>query len=164
MPAAQDTYKALIKLRVSPAMRRLGLKGSGGPYELPHGHLWALVGFQASAYSDSGEVSFTVNVKVADKRSFASLVGSNGRRPSANSEYPQVSEWHVRLGNLMRANTGAQNLDQWWTVTPESDLAAVAEEVLAAVAAYALPEVTRRLSGEVALDPPRMPVEIEPAD
>ncbi len=164
MKTAQDAYKELIKLRVSPAMRRLGFIGSGGTYVFPHEHMWALVGLQGSVYSDPGEVSFTVNVKVSDKRNFASFVGSDRRRPSANGEYPQVREWHVRLGNLMKAETDAQNLDQWWSVTPESDLTVVAGEVLDAVTTYALPEVKRRLSGEVALDPPRMPLDREPAD
>jgi hypothetical protein len=53
---AQETYADLVKGQISPELRVLGFKGSGGRYSLPSSTCWALLSFQKSAYSDATEV------------------------------------------------------------------------------------------------------------
>ncbi len=47
-PTAQEQYRIMINGVISPALRSLGLKGSGGRYELPSVTHWALLDFQKS--------------------------------------------------------------------------------------------------------------------
>ena len=64
----QENYAALVKDRLSPAFRELGLRGSGGRYELPlRVPGWALPDLQRSAYSDKAEIRFTVNLLVVSQ-------------------------------------------------------------------------------------------------
>ena len=67
VPTAQEAFVKMMKEEIAPALRRLGFKGSGQRYELPSPTHWALLGFQKSAYSDSPEVRFTVNVTIAGR-------------------------------------------------------------------------------------------------
>ncbi len=127
---------------------------------LPSDTHWALVGFQRSAYNSADLVAFTVNVKVASKRSFAAFTGQVGEgnaepptRPSANARYPQVEEWHARLGDLVPAPPHATDLDPWGTVERGTDLQVLAGDVLSAFTDFALPEMLRRVRGEVTLEP-----------
>ncbi len=44
-----------VKDLISPALRTMGFKGSGGRYQLPSEDQWALLGFQKSTFSDALE-------------------------------------------------------------------------------------------------------------
>lgn len=50
-PTPQQVYDDLMKASFAPALRGVGLKGSGGRFELPSEKYWAQLGFQKSAYS-----------------------------------------------------------------------------------------------------------------
>ena len=69
--AAQSIYQDIVKDSLSPALRQLGFKGSGGRYSLPCAHCWAQLGFQKSVYSDAEEVQFTANLQVVNTSDWA---------------------------------------------------------------------------------------------
>ncbi|MFD8716751.1 DUF4304 domain-containing protein [Streptomyces sp. NPDC059629] len=62
VPTAQAVFASMMSTQIAPALRALGLKGSGQIFELPHPVSWALLGFQKSAYNTAGHAEFTVNV------------------------------------------------------------------------------------------------------
>jgi hypothetical protein len=122
-------------------MRAQGLTGSGGRYALASVHDWSLVGLQKSAFSDSDEVRFTVNLTHVSRVVWDRLV-SSGRvrsaRPSAGVLYGSEVEV-VRLGTLL-----GEPFDKWWTVSPATDNEAVFSEVSAALFAVGLPWLRTR--------------------
>jgi hypothetical protein len=54
----QATYRAMLRDDIAPALRALGLKGSGSRYSLPDPESWALLGFQASTVVSSGPAAW----------------------------------------------------------------------------------------------------------
>lgn len=140
---AQDTFKRMMQEAIAPALRELGFKGSGQSYTYPSETHWAQLGFQKSAYGDSGEVSFTINVSVISKRDwdqrFATRPGYSVR-PAANTGHGVG--WHERIGLLLPAWT-----DLWWSVPAGRPTTGIANEAIAAVRDYALPEMKRQIAG-----------------
>ena len=67
-PTPQQVYDDLMKGSFAPALRAVGLKGSGGRFELPSEEYWAQLGFQKSAFSDSTALKSTVNLSVIGQR------------------------------------------------------------------------------------------------
>lgn len=49
-PTPQQVYDDLMKATFAPALRGVGLKGSGGRFELPSDTYWALLGFQKDVW------------------------------------------------------------------------------------------------------------------
>jgi hypothetical protein len=129
-------YDAAIKQQVSPALRDLGLRGSGGRYHLPSESHWVLLGFQKSAYSDAAEVRFTVNLAVISRSVWeakrAELSHLN-ERPSASVIYGSWAA-HERIGRL---TPGGE--DKWWRIgdnaAPVTD---VVNDLLDDIERYAL--------------------------
>ena len=70
-PTPQQVFHDLMKETFAPALRSVGLKGSGGRFELPSERYWAQLGFQKSAYSDSAVLMFTVNLSVINREVWA---------------------------------------------------------------------------------------------
>jgi Domain of unknown function (DUF4304) len=66
-PSAQEAFKQMLRDHVAPALRTLGLKGSGAAYSIPSESHWALIGFQGSRANTSARMKFTVNCKVVRK-------------------------------------------------------------------------------------------------
>lgn len=134
---AQELYDAAIKQRVSPALRDLGFRGSGGRYHLPSESHWVLLGLQKSAYSDRAEIRFTVNLAVIPrsvweaKRSELSYLNE---RPSAGVIYGPWAA-HARIGSL---TPGGE--DKWWRIgdsaAPVTD---VVDDLLHDIERYAVP-------------------------
>jgi hypothetical protein len=62
MPTAQVVFERMLREEVAPALRELGLRGSGQRFRLPSESHWALLAFQKSQWSDADEIRFTVNV------------------------------------------------------------------------------------------------------
>ena len=135
----------MMQREIAPALRELGFKGSGQSFTLPSETHWVLLGFQKSQWGDSREVTFTVNVTVVEKRAWdderAKRPYLGGERPAPNTIYgPPV--WTDRVGFLFPAGT-----DLWWPVKAGSSTATVANEVVAAIRDYALPEIARQIEG-----------------
>lgn len=137
MTNAQDAYRRMLRDHLSPALRTLGFKGSGGRYELPSETHWLLLGFQKSAFSDSEAVRFTVNCKVVDKAAWASHVARETWLPKkpTPSDFTGGPEWLARLGELMQE----VEEDKWWVLSAEQDPSCVASEVADAIRTAAMP-------------------------
>lgn len=111
---AQETYNAMLRERIAPALRALGLHGSGRSFALPSDTHFALLGLQTSKWSDSNSVRFTINVTVVGRAIWVlwhQAAPYYGERPSANTRYsPGPREldpdtragcWQQRIGDLM---------------------------------------------------------------
>jgi len=125
---SQDIYSRLIKETVSPAMRELGLVGSGGRYSLKSESHWALIGFQKSAYSDRDEVRFTVNLLAVGREPWDQLVRDKlwvGEKPTALVSYGSPVR-QLRIGKLVDDGE-----DKWWRVYVGQDMTLIAADVLA---------------------------------
>jgi hypothetical protein len=133
----------MMREQVAPALRQLGLKGSGQAFSLPSERHWALIGFQKSAISSSASVKFTVNLQVVSQEAWLEARKANPRmpnRPSANSLWP-VEGWHDRIGLLL-----PKRGDRWWWIEPDRPTEPVAEDVVVAIRDYGLPEMKRRMA------------------
>ncbi len=124
---AQETFKAMLRDQVAPALRTIGFKGSGQVYAWPSETCWASLGFQSSTYSDRNELRFTINLSVVAKAAWAAKRETRPYlpdRPAANTRYGQPA-WEARIGRVL---PGGQ--DKWWILPAASDTTQLAEEVV----------------------------------
>ena len=141
MANAQERFKSMLREEVAPALRRLGLKGSGQAYTVPSETHWAVIGFQKFSWSDADRVEFTLNLTVARKDEWASAYAESphiGRRPK-----PNVSggpSWWTRIGTVLEADG-----DQKWVVDKRGPTDHVAGEVVATIRDHALPALRRHM-------------------
>ena len=133
----------MIKAQVAPGLRALGFKGSGRNYEFPSPYHWAVLGFQSSKWSDSDEVSFTVNLLVVSRDAWERERAQRPylpATPNANM-FPGEPVWWTRVGALMPGGE-----DTWWRVRARANTEAVAREVLRAIETYAVPAMRAQLA------------------
>jgi hypothetical protein len=133
---AQALYDALVKDTLSPALRALGFKGSGGRYSMPCSDCWALLGLQKSAYSDAADVQFTINLLVANKSAWGAARQERHQlpeRPTATTLYGEPAS-QMRIGELT-----PEGADKWWRVHSRAHTAAVGNDVVHDIREYALP-------------------------
>ena len=126
----EDAYRTLMRDLVAPALRELGFVGSGTAYRLPIPGAIALLGFQRSRWNDGDRLSFTANLTAGPEAVWEAARREHPflpERPAANTRYPG-GLWHGRLGMQMPT---AQDL--WWEVRRDTNLAALADEIIAAV-------------------------------
>jgi hypothetical protein len=143
MPTAQEAFARMVKEEIAPGLRRMGFKGSGQRYELPSETHWAMLSFQKSAFSDSDDVRFTINLKVIGREEWQRARQERsylGERPSP-SVFANVG-WESRIGRLLPGDR-----DQWWTVTADGPTEPVAREILEAVKEFAFPAMIERMTG-----------------
>lgn len=132
-----------MKQTFAPALRQAGLRGSAGRFELPSDQHWALLGFQKSAYSDSSEVRFTVNLAVIDRTVWAERAAAKphlGKRPSPGILYGDWAE-QIRIGALIPAGD-----DLWWRLVRGQDSEPVAAAALDALRDAAVPWLVSKSS------------------
>lgn len=136
-----------LREHIGPALRRLGLRGSGVSFELPDDRSWALVGLQADwRMARAGIVHFTVNLTFADKSAWAATRGAKlyyPERPSANSSYGMDAEV-IRIGELVPVAEDV--LDRWWTLRQDHPPEQTAAEVVAAIRDHGLPWLRSRIA------------------
>jgi hypothetical protein len=140
MTTAQDEYKRMLREEIAPALRRLGLKGSGGNFVLPHPDRYLLIGFQGSSSNTTEAVRFTVNLAVINRNAWEQGWQPWWGKPSATTEGPVGT--YMRLGQLM-----PEQNDVWWGLAPGTDTAALAAEVVQAVEQFGLPGLRQVRSG-----------------
>jgi Domain of unknown function (DUF4304) len=134
----------MIKTQLAPGLRSLGFKGSGRNYELPDPDYWAMLGFQASMYSDRMEVRFAINLLVVSRETWERETASRsylGAKPGANWG-PGPFAWWERLGILM-----PDGGDKWWRVKAGQNTDELARELIDAIERYGLPAMRARMSG-----------------
>ena len=141
----------MMREQVAPRLRMLGFKGSGQRFTLPSETHWALLGFQRSAWGDSNEGRFTINLTVVSKDAWeASRADRPHRGPSpAPNAFEGAPAWEVRIGML-----ASERFDSWWPVRAGEPTERVAGEVVRAVDDYALPEMRRQIAGSPDARPP----------
>jgi hypothetical protein len=140
---AQEAFAVMMREQIAPALRSLGFKGSGQSYSIPSERYWALVGFQKSGASSAGAVKFTVNLKVVPRVGWARAYDEHpwmGSKPSPNTLNVVEGGWRSRIGHLL-PNPG----DRWWWIEPDRPTEPVADEVIAAIRDFGLPEMRRRM-------------------
>ncbi|HJW50285.1 MAG TPA: DUF4304 domain-containing protein [Candidatus Limnocylindria bacterium] len=142
---------------IAPALRGLGFQGSAQSFVLRSDTHWALVGFQKSRDRYADSVKFTVNVTVVAREIWKVWREASPHlpaRPHANVSYgpgsrqldPDVRaaySWE-RIGVLMPVRN-----DYWWEIRADTDTTHVAEEVIAAIRDYAIPEIRRHTSSNL---------------
>jgi hypothetical protein len=122
----------------------MGFKGSGQGFVLPDDQHWALLGIQRSRWSDSKDLEFTIQLTVANRKTWEQLRGVHGygARPYSTRFYgPKI--WQERLGKLM-----PESDDKWWHVSPDSDINSLGAELAAAVEHYGLPAMRAEMSSK----------------
>jgi hypothetical protein len=143
----------MMRDEIAPALRRLGLKGSGQAFAIPSESHWALVGFQKSVWGDSDEVRFTINLTVVEKAAWEAerqrhpYIG--GGRPAPNVQHGRPA-WCERIGMLLPGGG-----DHWWRVPAGCSPDRVVSEVVSAIRDHALPEMRLQMDGDPRARPPR---------
>jgi hypothetical protein len=141
---AQEAFASMMRQQVAPALRDLGLKGSGQVFSIPSDRYWALIGFQKSVGSTSEAVKFTVNLQVVSRDDWAKASEAQrwrGAKPKANVRPGLPGAWGERIGALMPSGN-----DHWWWVEPDRPTEQVADEVVAALRDHGLPVMKRRMA------------------
>ena len=127
----------MLRDDVAPALRALGMTGSGQHFTLPDAQALLLLSFQRSTGSDAARTSFTVNLASLDRAECEEQRAGWWGRPTATAQLPIGR--YTRLGFLM---PGGQ--DHWWTLPAGAPTAGLAAEVVAAIERYGLPDLRRR--------------------
>ncbi len=152
--SASDVTTQLLRTRVAPALRELGLRGSGQHFRLvDDGGHHALLSVVRSQAMVPGESVFTVEVAFHEGgqawQAARAAAAWLPERPTA-SRLVVPSAWHERLGFLAEPPH-----DHWFLVQGPDDADPVADELITLVRDVALPQLTARVRGEV---PPPVPV------
>jgi hypothetical protein len=141
--SAQRAYRAMLSDQIEPALRELGLEGSGQEYQLPSDTYWALIGFQKSCKrSTRKKIVFTVNLLAASRKLWAE---KHAEDPDWYPEPPdanvlRVEFWNARLGMLL-----PKGEDRWWEVNPDRLTSPIAQDVVAAIREYGLPAMREQM-------------------
>jgi hypothetical protein len=138
---AQERFAAMLRDDVAPALRGLGLKGSGQAYTLPSETHWALIGFQKFSWSNADRVEFTLNLTVARKDEWAAAYEERphiGARPKPNVGGGPA--WSERIGGLMPDGDEVR-----WAVEVDEAVEPVVGDVVGAIRDHALPAMRERM-------------------
>lgn len=141
MTSAQDEFKRMLRGDIAPALRQLGMKGSGRNYVLPNPDHHLLVGFQGDRYNTADDVRFTVNLAVISKHDWEQGWQPWWGKPSATMQGPVGT--YLRLGLFM-----PEQDDVWWELSPGTDVAALAAEVVQAIQQFGIPGLLQVRSGD----------------
>ena len=140
---APEQFEVLLRDHVKPALKSLGFgRRRGSFYLFDHGN-WAVVNFQRSSSSTAQRIRFTVNVGVASQRLSGLAPAEWRRKPPPEWK----CDWRERLGFYRD-----EPVDTWWFLDEETDVAALAGEVLTLLVERAIPQMKTRMSDEVLRD------------
>ena len=135
----------MMREQIAPALRALGLKGSGQSYAIPHESYWALIGFQKSVFSTAATVKFTLNLTVVSREAWSRAFEAHpwiGAKPSPNVQARTADgEWHARIGQLLPSRS-----DHWWPIEHDRPTEPVAREVIEAIRDHGLPAMYQRMT------------------
>jgi hypothetical protein len=146
---ALAAYSTMLRDDISPALRALGLRGSGSRFVLPNDSTWMVIAFQKSQFNSADHVRFTVNLTIANKAAWAAAL-EEGRlplpaSPSGNTHhYSWTPERMVRLGTVMPDKS-----DRWWGVRADPSTESVAAEVTQAIRDFGIPWLLGQMSPQI---------------
>jgi len=141
METVQDEFKLLMKERIAPRLRELGLKGSGQNFNLPSESHWSLIGFQKSMFSDSQELKFTINIYVIKRKEWEKVRSERSYFPvKPNPTTKWGIGWERRIGSLL-----PEKCDHWWTMKLNGNLEYISGQVVEYIAKYVLPAMHEQM-------------------
>jgi hypothetical protein len=120
---------------LSPVLRQDGFVRHSLNFSRTAGEALQVINIQLNRYNSNESGSFTMNIGVYFER-IAKLLPGTFPMP-ANPKEPNCIV-RTRVGTLMPNAT-----DFWWTVTPQTDVTALAKEVGTAYSKYAIPWLAR---------------------
>ena len=149
----QQAYAEMIKTRISPMLRSLGFKGSGGSYRIVGTDSIAALGFQKSVHSTRDEALFTINLLVTHKE--ARRLWDEARQENLLDQWrgygdvvliPVDVGWHWRLNEL-----DPHRIPAWWSLRASTDVDELVGEVISTVRDVGLPAMKREMVREYEL-------------
>jgi hypothetical protein len=151
---AQETYRALLRDFVGPALRRIGYKGPSGQYQRAVGDYRVSIRFRKSRWSTKDRVDYGLLVGVTEPAT-AELYGQANAEAWAQGrehEMAPAGAWHSSFpGNL------GPSRNHWISLRPSDDLSSHADQLLSDLAQYVFPEIERQL--QLPLSTPTPPSE-----
>jgi len=142
---APDIFKSVLKNHWAPALRELGLKGSGRIFVVPDERDWAMLGFQSSTASNAEWVKFTINLLVVGKDAWEEARERSSylsAKPSPNTLGPH--RYAQRIGYL------THGADHWWRLYASEDSESLVAEVSGALRDVAVPKLRQEMSDQTA--------------
>jgi hypothetical protein len=160
-PTAQEHFRAILRDRVAPALRRLGLKGSGQAYTLPDDDHFAQIAIRKNWHSTAEVIEYSLDFSVVRRAAWADLFADQprrGTRPPTPSEYVGVEgAWQASIDRL-----SPDDREFWWAVTAQDDPDAVATRIVDAIRDYGLPAMRSAIAGRAEED--GYPGTVRPSD
>ncbi|HEU0239171.1 MAG TPA: ankyrin repeat domain-containing protein [Micromonosporaceae bacterium] len=146
-PSAQDGYRAMMRQRVAPEMKRLGFIRSGRTFTLPDTNYLVALSIQGSYANSFMSKRFTANLSVLSRAALAEHEERSGRSIDRFNPDSQHVAWHwrYRLGEISRYGR-----DHWWELWAGFPFDDVATAFLDAVANFAVPAMRNRMEIESA--------------
>ena len=153
MNGIQRAYAEMIKTRISPMLRSLGFKGSGGNYRIVEIDSIAVLGFQRSVNSSQDEALFTIDLSVSHEE--ARRLWDEARQENLLDQWrgygdvvliPVDVSWHWRLNEL-----DPQRIPAWWSLRASTDVGELVGKVISAVRDVGLPAMKREMAREYEL-------------
>ncbi|MDO8145640.1 MULTISPECIES: DUF4304 domain-containing protein [unclassified Isoptericola] len=143
MVTAQERFRVVVRERVAPALRSMGMRGSGQTFTLPSETCWAQLGIQRSAFSDREQILFTANLSVVNRVVWARSVAERpnlGAKPTPNTFSMSPERFQERIGRT------AGGGDYWWRLSADGhDEDATCDHFLTTIEAYGVPALKREV-------------------
>ncbi|MCK0116481.1 DUF4304 domain-containing protein [Isoptericola sp. S6320L] len=143
MITAQERFRVVVRDRLAPALRSMGLRGSGQIYTLPSETCWAQLGIQRSAFSDREKIMFTVNLSVVSRAVWVRTVEERpnlGAKPTPNT----ASLYPGRFRERIRRTAGGGGY--WWNLSADGhDEDATCSDFLETIEMFGVPTLRREV-------------------
>lgn len=120
----------VIKLGIAPMLKQHGFRKRGRNFHRLVGEMYQAVNIQSTRLNSGSRGRFTVNLGVYCERVNAIADPSMVKQPPTEV----ICTVRARIGTLMPRQD-----DKWWTVSPQTDMRALAGRVAKHVEEYGLP-------------------------
>ncbi|WP_084011164.1 DUF4304 domain-containing protein [Pseudofrankia sp. DC12] len=140
----------MLRDRVAPELRAVGLSGSGQVFRLKSTSHHVILSFQRSRLAPPGEVHFTANLAIFDRDTWNSARDRDPvlpEQPEPTIFYPTVDGIQTRIGHLAGGST-----DIWWKIGELGDAESVAAEVVRAIRSFMIPVIQSAIADKKAPD------------
>jgi hypothetical protein len=116
--------KAIVDLGLVPLLKRAGFRKHGTHYARTKYEALQLVNIQSSQFNMGSQGRFTLNIGVHFSSVARAMFGSDPMPVPPREHYCLLRR---RVGMLLE-----EKVNHWWTVTPQTDVSAVAAELTSA--------------------------------